>query len=71
MMSSCNTSLISDQWGRAQPLMGGAIAGQVVLGSIRKQAEQASKLHTSMASAVAPASMFLPCLSSCPDFLQR
>jgi hypothetical protein len=37
-----------------------------------KQAEQAmsSKVHPSMASASsAPASRFLPCLSSCPDFL--
>jgi hypothetical protein len=36
--------------------MGGAIPGLVVLGSIRKQAEQASKQHPSMASALAPAS---------------
>jgi hypothetical protein len=50
--------------------VGGAIPGLVVLGSIRKQAEQASKQHLSMASASAPASRFLPCLSSCPDFLQ-
>ena len=32
---------ISDQGRRAQPIVGGAIAGQVVLGSVRKQAEQA------------------------------
>jgi hypothetical protein len=32
---------ISDQWGRAQPIVGGAISGLVVLGSIRKQADQA------------------------------
>jgi hypothetical protein len=33
--------LISDHWGSAQPLVGDAIPGLVVLGSIRKQAEQA------------------------------
>jgi hypothetical protein len=32
---------INDQGGRAQHLVGGAIPGLVVLGSIRKQAEQA------------------------------
>jgi hypothetical protein len=47
----------------------------VVLGSIRKQAEQATvsmavSSTPSMASASAPASMFRPCLSPCPDFLQ-
>jgi hypothetical protein len=39
--------------------VGGAIPGLVILGSIRKQAEQgkqASKEHPSMASASAPAS---------------
>jgi hypothetical protein len=30
-----------DQEGRAQPIVGGTIPGLVVLGSIRKQAEQA------------------------------
>jgi hypothetical protein len=49
--------------------VGGAIPGLVVLGSIRKQAEQASKGHLSMASASAPASRLLPCVSSSPDFL--
>jgi hypothetical protein len=45
-----------------RPLVGGAIPGLVVLGSIREQAEQArgggqaSKEHTPMASASAPAS---------------
>ena len=38
-----------------RPLVGGAISGLVVLGSIREQAEQASKEHPSMASASAPA----------------
>jgi hypothetical protein len=36
--------------------VGGAIPGLVDLGSIREQAEQASKKHPSMASASAPAS---------------
>jgi hypothetical protein len=36
----------------------------------KKKAEQASKQHPSMASASAPASRFLPCLSSYHDFLQ-
>jgi hypothetical protein len=40
--------------------VGGAIPGLVVLGSKRKQAE----LHPSMASASAPASRFLLCVSS-------
>jgi hypothetical protein len=56
-------------------MVGGAIPGLVVLGSTRKQAEQAmrkqaSKQHPSTASASAPASRLLPCLSSWPDFLQ-
>ena len=59
----------------AQPIVGGTIIGLVVLNSTRKQAEQASeeqasKQHSSMASALAPAFRFLPCLSSRPDFLQ-
>ena len=33
--------------GRAQPTVGGAVPELVVLGSIRKQAEQASRLHPS------------------------
>jgi len=33
------------------------------------QGKQSSKQHPSMASASAPASKFLPCVSSCPDFL--
>jgi hypothetical protein len=32
--------------------------------------EKASKQHSSVASASAPALRFLPCVSSCPDFLQ-
>jgi hypothetical protein len=34
------------------------------------QGKQASKQHSSMASASAPVSRFLPCWSSCLDFLQ-
>jgi hypothetical protein len=50
------------------PIVGGAISGLVVLDSIKKQAEQArgkqtSKQLSSVASASAPASRFLPCLS--------
>lgn len=37
-----------------------------VLSCIRKQAEQGSKQHSLSASASAPTSRFLPCLSSCP-----
>ena len=55
-------------------MVGGAISGLVVLGSIRKENEQAmrmlaSKQHHSMASVSALVSRFLPCLSSCPYFL--
>ena len=42
----------------------------VVLGSIRKQAEHVSKEYFSVASASAPASVFLLCLSSCLGFPQ-
>ena len=45
----------------------------IIQGCIREQAEkpweQASRQHPSMTSASAPASRFLPSLSSCPDFL--
>jgi hypothetical protein len=55
-------------------MIGGAIPGLIVLGSIRKQAKQgrrkqASKQHSSMASASASASKFLSCVSSSPDLL--
>jgi hypothetical protein len=43
-----------------QPTVGGSIPGLVALGFIRKQADQASMQHSSMA---------LPYLSSCPEFL--
>jgi hypothetical protein len=39
---SCKAlSSISDQWGKTQDIVGGAIPGLVVLGSISKKAEQA------------------------------
>lgn len=41
--------------------------GLVVLGIIGKQVEQASKQHSSLASASAPASIFLPWLPSLMD----
>jgi hypothetical protein len=47
------------------PIVRGAISGLVVLGSIRKQAEQASKEHPSTALH----QLLLPDLSSSPDFL--
>jgi hypothetical protein len=51
-------------------IVGGTIPGLVVLGSIIKQAENTSKQQFFMTSASdAPDSRFLPCLSSCPDFL--
>jgi hypothetical protein len=53
--------------------MSGAISGLVVLGSIRKKAEQVTRSKPVsitppwlLASASAPASGFLPCLTSCP-----
>ena len=67
--------LISDWWGRAQPIVGGATPGLVVPSFIIKQVEQAigeqaSKQHSSVASASAPASKFLLCWSFCSDFLR-
>jgi hypothetical protein len=60
--------------GKAQLIVGGAISGLVVLGSIKEQAEQShreqvNKQHSSMAFASAPASRFLACVSSCPDIV--
>jgi hypothetical protein len=43
-----------------QPTVSVVAPGKAVLGSIRKQAEKASKQHPSMTSDLAPASMFLP-----------
>jgi hypothetical protein len=76
MRSSCGAfSQLVIKAGRAQTMVGGAIPGLVVLGSVRKQTEQGrgskpvSSTHRSMASASAPASKFLSCVSFCPDFL--
>ena len=52
--------------------MGATISGLVILGSNGMQVghgEQASKQHPSVASLSAPTSRFLPCLSSCPNFI--
>lgn len=35
-----DTFLINDWWGKGQSIVGGAISGLVVLGSITKQAEK-------------------------------
>lgn len=51
-------------------MVDGAIPGMVVQSSMRKQGEQANKQHAPTASASAPPPRFLPCVSSCPDFLQ-
>ena len=67
-------SLVRDRWGRVQLTVGGAICRLVVLGSVRKQAmrnKPVSKQYSFMASASAPASGFLPCVSSCPDYLDN
>ena len=63
-------------WGISQlvikgegPFVGETIPGLVVLGSIRKQAKQASKKHPFMASASAPASWpaWVPVMTSFGD----
>jgi hypothetical protein len=54
---------VIDEGGREQPTMGGARL--VVLDSLRKQAEQASKQHPSMSSASAPAFRFLSWVFVC------
>jgi hypothetical protein len=46
--------------------VGGNSPGQVVLRGFRKEAEEASEQHSSMASA--SVSVYSPALSSCPDF---
>jgi hypothetical protein len=60
--------------GVGQPAVVGAIPGQAVWGSIKRQAlshvEQTRMQHFSTVSASALDSRFLPCLSVCPDFLQ-
>lgn len=54
--------LIIDGCGRAQPIMDNAAPRNVVLSPIGKQAEQANKWCSSMASVSIPASRFLPWL---------
>lgn len=66
---------ISNGWGRAQPMVGGATPGLLVLGSVASWAshrEQASMRHPSMATPSAPASSILPCLNLpwCPSMLK-
>jgi len=63
---------MSDWWERTQAIVGGANPGLVALGAVRKQAEQArgSKPVSSIpVCGSIPGSRVLPCLSSCPDFL--
>jgi len=64
--------LVIDVGGRAGHVVSGAIPELVGSPRFHMKAsheEQASKQHSSMASASAPAFRFLPCVSSCPDFL--
>jgi len=53
------------------PLVGGAVPGLVVLGSVREQAEQARGASQEVTSlhGLCISSCFLPCMSSSPDFL--
>lgn len=71
LRSSCKgIFLMSDQWWRAQPIVGGAIPGRwswFYKKGWARQGKQAGKQHPSMASTSALASRFLPCLSSWPD----
>lgn len=73
--SGCRqASVISDNYGKIQPIVGRAIPGLVVLHSLRKQAEQARRSKPvitipSMVCAWPPVSRFLPTLSSCPLIL--
>jgi hypothetical protein len=63
--------IFSIKWSmrKAQPIVGDAIPGLEVLGSVRKKwashGNQDITQHPSMASALAPVSRILPCLSSC------
>jgi len=75
MRSGCKAfSQLVIKGGRVQPIVSGAIPRLIVLGSIREQAEQAGgskpvRNIPSMASASAPTSRFLLCVSFSPDFL--
>ena len=64
--------MIDGGWGavgKAQLIVGGAIPGLVILGSIRKQAEQAMGSKPVSSTFPGKNSRFLLCLSSCPDFI--
>ena len=65
--------LINDRWGRAQPTVGGASPEQMILGCIRKQAEQAMGSKPASSVPPWPLHQFLlevPYLCFCPDFPQ-
>lgn len=65
---------LSYSCGRLQSTVGGATSGQVVLVSIKKQAEQAKVTESVSNIPLRPASVpgpkVQPCLSSYPDSLQ-
>jgi hypothetical protein len=66
-----NIFLISN-WCNYWSIVGGAIPGLVVLGSIRKQAEQTRKSKPVSSTLPCPLHQLLPlgcAFSSCPDFL--
>ena len=69
MRSSCKAfSQLVIKVGEA--VVGGAIPGLIVLGSIRKQAEQARRSNPVSSIPPQPLHPLLPpCVSSCPDFL--
>jgi hypothetical protein len=52
------------------PCVGGDIPGLVILRSITKQVDHASKQHPSMATVSASASRFPLYVNSCPEFTQ-
>jgi len=76
MRPSCKAfSQLVIKLGDAQHIVGGAIPGLVVLGSIRKQAEQARESKPVNSTPPGPLHQhlppqFLPCVSSSPDFLR-
>jgi hypothetical protein len=60
-----NIFSISDPWGMSQPIVGGAIPRLVVLGSIRKYAEQAMRSKPVSSTPLWPLRWLLP-PGSCP-----
>jgi hypothetical protein len=52
--------LMSDGWKKAQPILGGYIPGMVVLGSRRKQAEQAMRSKPESSISPWPLHQLLP-----------